>query len=257
MVPVLFGMNPLISKVFFAVGAIAPTSLGILFAFRQRDMDYWRGFWQRVMGFRQIGIAWYGLIVLIIPVSTVVALVLNYFPTGAFPELTTLKEFVADPFRLMLFALFTIFFGPLAEELGWRGFALDQLGKGYHWLESSLVIGFFWALWHLPLAFIRDTYQYNLLNHSWLFFVIFLVDFFPTSIIMGWIYRNNGRSILSGILFHFFQNFFGEVIGIPNDIKPYRTIVLLVVAAVILWHEQKTNRNFVSFSGSRWRRWLG
>jgi membrane protease YdiL (CAAX protease family) len=39
----------------------------------------------------------------------------------------------------------------LWEEIGWRGFVLPRLQKRFSPLGSSLILGFFWSLWHLPL----------------------------------------------------------------------------------------------------------
>jgi uncharacterized protein len=42
-------------------------------------------------------------------------------------------------------------FGPLCEELGWRGFAVPRLMEHRSALTASLWLGFWWGLWHLPL----------------------------------------------------------------------------------------------------------
>lgn len=42
-------------------------------------------------------------------------------------------------------------FGPLAEELGWRGYALPRCQAIANPLVSSLAIGAVWTLWHAPL----------------------------------------------------------------------------------------------------------
>ncbi len=38
----------------------------------------------------------------------------------------------------------------VAEEPGWRGYALDHLSSMTSALVASLVIGLVWALWHVP-----------------------------------------------------------------------------------------------------------
>lgn len=42
-------------------------------------------------------------------------------------------------------------FGPLGEELGWRGFALPRLLPGFGPAKASLIIGGIWTAWHLPM----------------------------------------------------------------------------------------------------------
>ena len=47
--------------------------------------------------------------------------------------------------------VFIFLFIGLGEETGWRGFPLPELQKCLSPLISSLVIGVFWAAWHIPL----------------------------------------------------------------------------------------------------------
>lgn len=65
----------------------------------------------------------------------------------------------AKPLLILLLpvmALQVALLGPLSEELGWRGCALDALQTKWGALASSLVVGFFWSVWHVPLFFIPD-----------------------------------------------------------------------------------------------------
>ena len=133
------------------------------------------------------------------------------------------------------------FFGPIPEELGWRGYALDHLEQSYSRINASLILGFFWMMWHLPLFFIHGTYQYILLQSSPFLMLDFMIQFYPLSIMMDWVYHNTNRSIASGVLFHFCINFFGELIDIPDETKYYRTTAQLIIAAIILytWKKRK------------------
>ena len=43
------------------------------------------------------------------------------------------------------------------EELGWRGFLLNEL-KGMNFAKASLIIGFIWGIWHAPFILMGHNY---------------------------------------------------------------------------------------------------
>lgn len=148
LVPIIFGLETIVSKTFYALG-------GIIMAYSKRDREYLKDFWHRILNFRQIGFGWYLVIFLFVPVSGLIAVVINYFLTGTIPELNTLKSFLTNPVKLVPFAVFMLFFGPIVEELGWRGFALDHLEKRYNWVKSSIILGPF-GLCGIFLCFLSE-----------------------------------------------------------------------------------------------------
>jgi len=92
--------------------------------------------------------------------------------------------------------LFQIFFFLMTEELAWRGFALPRLLAKFSALNSSLLLGVLWGLWHLPLVFIRDSFQ------SKIPFLGFLVSTIAISIIFTWLYNKSNGSLLIAGIFH-------------------------------------------------------
>jgi membrane protease YdiL (CAAX protease family) len=50
-------------------------------------------------------------------------------------------------------ALLPFFFGPFAEELGWRGFLLPALTRRVSVLPACLIVGVIWAIWHWPIEY--------------------------------------------------------------------------------------------------------
>lgn len=86
------------------------------------------------------------------------------------------------------------------EEFGWRGYALDPLQKNSNALTASLVLGFMWGLWHLPLHFIAGTVQENI--PVWQFILQTMV----IAVLYTWLYNNTNGSLLVAILFHTIGN---------------------------------------------------
>ncbi len=66
--------------------------------------------------------------------------------------------------------------GPLGEEPGWRGFALPRLQRRLNPVNSALVLGFFWANWHLPLILA------HIYNVTWWQFTILTMGGFRLSV---------------------------------------------------------------------------
>jgi len=113
--------------------------------------------------------------------------------------------FLSAPSTIVPFLLGVFIYGPFPEELGWRGYALDRLQARWNALVSTLILGAIWALWHLPLFFIKDTLFYS--QGAWSpWFWLFVVGVIPTAVIYTWIFNNTRRSTLAAILFHFMSN---------------------------------------------------
>ena len=110
------------------------------------------------------------------------------------PEIAVLSQ----PWVIIPAFFYVLFLGgPLQEEFGWRGYALDRLQVNYNALVSSVIIGVVWGLWHLPLFFMqRREMYYNIPIWDFILGTIFF------SMIFTWIYNNTGGSILAVLLLH-------------------------------------------------------
>ncbi|MBU1094338.1 MAG: CPBP family intramembrane metalloprotease [Firmicutes bacterium] len=92
-----------------------------------------------------------------------------------------------------------IILGPLSQEIGWRGFLHDKLNKGFELHIIALIIGVFWALWHLPLFFMPGTSQFELgVNY-----IPFMINIILISIMMSVYYFRSKGSLLIAIFIHF------------------------------------------------------
>ena len=88
----------------------------------------------------------------------------------------------------------------LGEEIGLRGFALECLQTRHSPLKASLILGFWWGLWHLPAW----------TDSSILEIIIVWLAVISFSIIFTWFY-NNTLSLPIVMLFHAALNSFDDV----------------------------------------------
>ncbi len=151
---------------------------------------------------------------------------------GIAPEIIT--QFIQQPLLIVPMVIWWLIFGPLIEEPGWRGYGLDGLQTRYSALLSSLIIGAVWALWHLPLFLLEDTWQAQNIGLGTLSFWLYLANILLGAIVVTWIYNNTNRSILAAILFHFSGNAFGELFALSQQAEVYNTLLFAMTTLLII-----------------------
>ena len=125
------------------------------------------------------------------------------------------------------------------EELGWRGYAFDSLQSRFNYLTASLVFSLLWSLWHFPLIFVKDSYQYAIFHQNIWYGVNFFISIIPMGVIISWFCLKNRKSVIAAILFHFMINMSQEILEISQATKCIQTAVLLIVAAWIIAMEKE------------------
>jgi membrane protease YdiL (CAAX protease family) len=183
--------------ILFILGSMAPSLVGISLVYLTLEKEHIKEFWIRAFSFKRIKLGWYGIIFGLNLLPTIIAMIVgvglgkqdvNFFEVATFfGSLTFLTAFG--------FNLAAVLF----EEFGWRGYALDALQMRLNSLSSSLILGILWFVWHFPLFFINGSYQ-NELGFGSIGFWIFGINILSQTIIITWIYNNNKRSILLGVL---------------------------------------------------------
>lgn len=216
--------------ILLAIGGIGPAIGGILLTYLNDNKEGRKEYWQRVFDVRRISAKWYLVILLAYPLVTALLAIAENEQiqiTEAFQEL------LSQPGRIITFTLTIFIFGPLPEELGWRGYALDRLQNRMNAVLASLLLGAVWALWHIPLFFMKGTYQNDLGFGSaafWRFMIFPLI----VSIFFSWIYNNNKRSTLSAALFHFSINFTGNILETSEELELHRIILFVAMAFIVV-----------------------
>ena len=226
--------------VLLSLAAAGPAIAAVGLTYLTQDKMGRRDYWLRIIDIRRISAGWY-LVIFLLPASLFgLAALLDFLSGGrGWTFGAQVGQFSANPFYLIIIA----FLAPTLEEFGWRGYALDRLQWRWSALVSSLILGFFWALWHLPLFFIKGTYQYSLGVGS-LAFWTFMISVIPITIFFTWIFNNNSRSTLAAILFHNMIDSTGEVFSITERAYTYFVVLTFVAAIAItmIWGARTMRR---------------
>jgi uncharacterized protein len=135
---------------------------------------------------------WYVGVVVSVPAVLTITTVALSEQNPVVPAVATLVAYVPG---LVLQMLTT----GLAEEPGWRDFALPRLQQRYGPLGGTLILGPLWGVWHLPLFF---TEWGGWPNVTWLTAVEFVATCVTFSIIMTWVFNRTGQSLPLAMLLH-------------------------------------------------------
>jgi uncharacterized protein len=163
-------------------------------------------------------------------------------PLLTLTTLFTLSSVVSPVFAPHIF-VFGIGFGVLAgflEEIGWTGYATKKLTAKYSALDSALILGAIWGLWHAPVVdFLGAAYPHGA---YWLpFFLSFITIVMAIRILIVWAYSNTGSIPIAQVIHASFIGFLavlapiavtpeqeaGMVFGLRSDIvgrrNPHRS----------------------------------
>lgn len=150
-------------------------------------------------------------------------------------------QFTFSPEMTLFYVIVLLLFGPIPEEIVWRGVAFPRLQDRFGFNPATMILGFMWAIWHLFLFFVEGTYQYRLGLGSTLFW-IFMFSIFFTTFIYVFIYNKTNHSILAVILFHFMDNLSGEAFRITDNALIISTLLRGIIAFyVFIYYKTAAN----------------
>ena len=245
---VLSGENQLAFPgiVLYALGGLGPPLAAIYLIYRRHPQEDRRDYWILVVDYRRIGPIWYAVILLLPLAWNVLGILTGVLLGAPIPSFERAAELLTSPLSILPFVAVVLLFGPLPEELGWRGYALDGLLERQSPLLASIVLGAVWALWHWPQFFMAGSYIGEAFPiGSAVFWAGWVLPTITSSVFYTWIYNHTRRSILSAILLHFMVNFWGELLTVRGETVIYRSIwtVALAIAVVLIWGPSRLRRH--------------
>jgi hypothetical protein len=204
-----------------AVAFVCPAAAALILTYRERRTAGVVALLKRLIDGGRIPKLWYLPIVLLMPGVTAVSFVVLRW-TGASvptPQITVLEA-------MSLFLAFLV--GALCEELGWTAFALDRLQTRWGTLQSAILLGAVWALWHwVALA----QAHRSLVWIAW-----WSLGTVSARIIMVWLYNRTGRSVFGVVVFHAMSNACWQLFPVQGSFFDPRvnTVMLTLIATAVI-----------------------
>lgn len=140
-------------------------------------------------------------------------------------------------------------FGPMGEELGWRGFMLPKLLEKYSIVKSTFLVGLAWGVWHLASFTFPGAAIPEFLNVSIWTIMLYFINTIALSFVFTYVYFKTNGSVFYVILLHAFFNaasnisfdFFGETDKFSILLSSYIVnMALATLCGFLLIKNQKT-----------------
>lgn len=226
-----------LTYLFMLPGLMAPFLISVVMIGRSKNSDLKSDFVNRLFNLRLIQPKMLPVFILIMPFSVLASIIisLSFGESISQFQLSEGFSFSSGFVPVLLLLLLAATF----EELGWRGYAFDSLQSRYNYLTASIIFSLLWSLWHFPLIFVKDSYQYEIFHQNIWFGVNFFVSIIPMGIIISWICLKNGKSVIAAIVFHFIINMSQEILEITQTTKCIQTVVLIIAVVVIVTMEKE------------------
>jgi uncharacterized protein len=230
------GVGPSWAVALFVLGGFVPSLVGLALTGVYEGRAGLRRLGRRLVAFK-IGWRWYLAAVVVVTAVTAAQIVINRVLGYGF-------DFSLFVVQIGSFIPLLVL-GPLSEEIGWRGFALDRLQTRWNAVTSSLIVGAFWALWHLPLFYMVGTSQ-RVLGIP---FAGFAAGLIALSVLFTWLHNNTSGSVWTAVFFHWIYTCSAQVVatGVHRTVlygwvesMPY---IVVAAVVVVVWGPHLLSRN--------------
>jgi len=144
--------------------------------------------------FWRVGLQWFAVAVLLIPVSEVLVAVVLGTPDA----IRALTPAAVSIYPAAYAAHF--FFGPLFEESGWRGFALPRIQHRFGPLKGTFLLGLLWSAWHF-FVYLPAWFASGVVGGV-VGVAVFVLTTTAITFVFTWLFNNTKASLLLSILLH-------------------------------------------------------
>lgn len=212
----------------FTIGGMMPTLIGLIFVFVIYDKEEIKEFLKRCFIPNKNSFICILLVFLLICLeATITQLISKLFNASNLGFIGLINIF-KNPLFIFYYLFWGLISGPLSEEFGWRGFLQDMLWDKNNLLKNSLLIGFIWGVWHLPLFFYPSQIQYEWINTSLFLGIGFVINCMTNALVYNSAYVISKRKVFPIFFIHMFENIILTGIMIYPFSNIYKNIVIIV-----------------------------
>lgn len=227
--PALMVSMGLLSQAWVQLGALSASLAAIVLVMIEGRKDGLRELLSRALIWR-VGIKWWLFAVFFMVIPSVAALYLYHLLGGPAVDWSGLQPL----YQVVPSFIFLTLAAGIGEEFGWRGFLLPRLQARHNALVSGLIVGVVWAIWHVPLFFIKGTAQYEQqltggLLPAILGYAVFVI---AQSVQFTWLFNNTKGSVLLAAVFHGASNAWAGYIDVYRG--HFDGILVLAALSVLI-----------------------
>ena len=155
-------------------------------------------FWAPEVGKKEGMKIWFQAILVMVLLNLSMSIARNYISGVESADFFALQtQYSLGEFILIFITCLFFDGGGLMEEIGWRGFALPRLQMKFTPLQSSIILGIIWSLWHIPIKMNVTPFSYFIT-----FYFAYTISCIYISILITYFFNRLGGSILIGIAIH-------------------------------------------------------
>lgn len=194
------------ASLFFDLGGMMPTLIGVIFVLVFYTKDGIKDFLKRCFVPNKECISAILISLVLICTEVFVTQMISRLLGAENLGFEGIKLIAQNPLYFFYFLFWGIISGPFSEEFGWRGFLTDRLFRKDKLLQMSLLIGFVWGIWHLPLYFYPAQIQHDWFMINPILGLLFIVSCMSAALVYTTIYVVAKRKIFPIFFLHMFKN---------------------------------------------------
>lgn len=200
-----------------------------------------KNLFKRTINFK-VGLSWFLFVIFLYPIIFLFSFLINYLLGGDMPDFPNNSSWIMFVGNFFVALILGLIFGGLSEEIGWRGFMLTKLQRFSNPLIASIVIAFFWTVWHLEPDFLVELFTsgWNAFFEKALpIFGKRFLETLPFTVMMTLVYNRTNGNLLLMIIMHSASN--AAVSGLPilwaKTPSAFRdsTLIIIWLLAIVMY----------------------